>query len=130
MTLTFLEIGQRWPDAVVLWDRNVAPTLDWEPRFVERDGVLWAACDADASPYPPDNVQCYADCRCRVWDPTLKQWWTHEKWDRLLRFIRRHELFIQPLPIEMPSPESDHFEWRMRAWLHPITHRPVGDPID
>lgn len=27
---------------MVLWDRDVAPTLDWEPRFVERDGVLWA----------------------------------------------------------------------------------------
>lgn len=42
MTLTWGDIDERYPDAGVLWDRDVAPTLDWEPRFVERDGVLWA----------------------------------------------------------------------------------------
>lgn len=84
MTLSFHEIGLRWPDAVVLWDRDVAPALDWEPRFVERDGVLWAVCDEDVAPVW-FGFECYMNCRCRVWEPTLREWWEHERWDRLRR---------------------------------------------
>lgn len=82
MTLSFHEIGLRWPDAVVYWDRDVAPSLNWEPRFVERDGVLWAM---DFDERPGWASLCLPHCRCRVWEPMLKKWWTHERWDLLRR---------------------------------------------
>lgn len=63
MTLTWTDIDARWPDAGVLWDRDVAPTLDWEPRFRDRDGVLWADSPDDHDrPHHRER-----DCRCRVW---------------------------------------------------------------
>lgn len=79
MTLSFHEIGLRFPDAVVLWDRDVAPTLDWEPRFVERDGVLWAVhgtcLSNDPLVFGPGTyfwMQGQSDthrwnCRCLAW---------------------------------------------------------------
>lgn len=78
MTLTFLEIGQRWPDAVVLWDRDVAPTLDWEPRF-----VVWHAGPERVELVEAVHQDCaatghwsslYGNCRCLRWDGT--QWLT------------------------------------------------------
>lgn len=63
MTLTWADIDARWPDAGVLWDRDVAPTLDWEPRFEERDGVLWAG-DVEGRGQWFHHV---TNCRCLVW---------------------------------------------------------------
>ena len=134
MSLTWHEIGLRWPDAVVLWDRDVAPTLDWEPRFVERDGVLWAmeTWDTGTRFCPPLEPDRKPGCRCRVWEPTLKQWWTHAKWNRLVAFLKRHELHVQMVPLSEPTlrDDPDSLEWRMRMWLQPIGHRTVIDPID
>lgn len=129
MTLSFHEIGLRWPDAVVYWDRDVAPTLDWEPRFVERDGVLWAV---DFDERPGWTSLCLPHCKCRVWEPTLKQWWTHTKWDRLVAFMKRHELHVQMVPLSEPTmrDDPDSLEWRMRMWLKPIGHWPSRWPID
>lgn len=131
MTLSFHEIGLRWPDAVVYWDRDVAPTLDWEPAFVDVDGVLWAV---------EGGMKCggvfgrtaRSGCRCRVWEPTLKQWWTHAKWDRLVAFLKRHELHVQMIPLSEPTlrDDPDTIEWRMRGWLQPIGHWPSRWPID
>jgi hypothetical protein len=88
--VNWTEIGERWPDAVVMWDRDVAPTLDWEPVFRERDGVLWADCIRDhwhlarkrrdlllAQDILPDEPR--RPCRCRVWDG--EAWLSHRAWD-------------------------------------------------
>lgn len=42
MTLTWADIDARWPDAGVMWDRDVAPTIDWDPRLEVHDDTLWA----------------------------------------------------------------------------------------
>lgn len=74
MTLTWFEISQRWPECCVPWDRDVAPKLTWEPRFRDRDGVLWADCEADhrfrdrSSEYFAGMPLTFSVCRCRVWD--------------------------------------------------------------
>jgi hypothetical protein len=100
VSLAWTEIGERWPDAVVMWDRDVAPTLDWEPVFRERDGVLWADCIRDHWHLMRESRRSLllvqdilpadprSPCRCRVWDPTLKQWWVHQKWNRIVRISR------------------------------------------
>jgi len=74
--LTVAEVGERWPEALVLWDRDVAP-LGWDPAFRLRgtppDEELWA-----------DDLECpdrmaraerrggaaarLAVCRCVMWD--------------------------------------------------------------
>lgn len=61
MTITWLEIGARWPDACVYWDRDVAPMLDWEPRFEDCHGHLWAR-DSDC------EERGYRRCRCLLWE--------------------------------------------------------------
>lgn len=63
MSLTWLEISQRWPDCCVPWDRDVAPTLDWEVRFRERDGVLWADDVEERGQW----FHHVTNCRCLVW---------------------------------------------------------------
>lgn len=76
MTLTFHEIGLRFPDAVVLWDRDVAPALDWEPRFVELQSEFIGALSARH----PDCVYSHyeATCRCLVWDEIDSEWVSRE----------------------------------------------------
>lgn len=118
--LTISQVGERWPDAVVMWDRDVAPALDWEPRFTERSGMLWAVevwptKDIDGNPMVyqlcTESWQSPRGCRCRVWEPTLKQWWSHARWSRLQRLLRLNRdlnegrLFV-----------GEPIEWR-REWL-------------
>lgn len=63
MTLTWADIDARWPDAGVPWDRDVAPQLDWEPRFRERDGVLWADDVEERGQW----FHHVTNCRCLAW---------------------------------------------------------------
>lgn len=79
MTLTWAEIDARWPGAGVMWDAKIAPTLDWEPRFRDRDGVLWADSPDDHA----NRQHRHRDrgCRCRVWDDG--EWVTHPEWKLL-----------------------------------------------
>lgn len=102
MNLTWAEIDARWPGSSdpggppapsVVWDRDVAPTLDWEPRFVEgRHGVrfdevtLWAVdvsqrCGPEwirQLPSPNDRGR-RAECHCRAW--VDGEWITHLDWE-------------------------------------------------
>jgi hypothetical protein len=58
--LTWAEVDDRWPDAGVMWDRDVAPHLDWEPRLRAYGIHLWA-----------DDLECeargFGRCRCLLW---------------------------------------------------------------
>jgi len=66
MSLNWTEIGERWPDAVVMWDRDVAPTLDWEPVFRANGDLLWAD-DPECTMRARSGTRGYGRCRCRCW---------------------------------------------------------------
>lgn len=118
MTLSFHDIGLRWPDAVVLWDRDVAPTLDWEPRFVERDGQLWAELAPSGQPCRGAfGMASRTICRCLAWDES--EWITHVEFDR-----RRHIAWLDEDLRSGRVKWPDH-EWRreyLGQWIDEAQH--------
>lgn len=69
--LTITEVGERWPMAAVLWDRDVMSVSAWEPVFrVLGDSVmaLEVSCAAAVSHRPR--------CLCRRWDLDRERWRT------------------------------------------------------
>lgn len=135
--MNWSEIDARFPDAGVMWDRDVAPTLDWEPRFRERDGVLWADCESSycrRDVHWANRSTTVAHCRCRVWEPTLKQWWTHPKWDRASRIFRLNDdlregrLIILGTP--WPSESGGCHDDRVDSFAYAHRHLwPVRGPV-
>lgn len=74
--LTLVEVGERWPDALVLWDRDVA-SPGWAPVFCETAAQspgsgLFAfdrACE-HATGTPAWNHIDWDECRCVTWTGT------------------------------------------------------------
>lgn len=82
--LTWAEIGDRWPDAAVAWDRDVAPTMRYDLTFRDRNGTLWADDQfwhMAPKRYPERWILAgRAECNCRIW--TDGQWIDHRSWTR------------------------------------------------
>src|SRR5262245_15264076 len=85
--LTFAEIGERWPDALVLWDRDIAGQ-GWTPVFWGADPRFhsWklfaydVECKHAIGPHDGEGV-VWSACRCVTW--------TGEAWITL--FVERYE---------------------------------------
>lgn len=63
--LTVTELGERWPDAAVLWDRDHAERYADGVRF-EADGDTLFASDLACVGHP--GGFCLWPCRCLVWE--------------------------------------------------------------
>lgn len=63
--VSLAELGERWPDAAVLWDRNHAEGCADGVRF-ETDGETLFASDRTCVGHPEGF--CLWPCRCLVWE--------------------------------------------------------------
>lgn len=100
--LTFAEIGERWPDALVLWDRDVAGQ-GWTPVFWGYDprSHAWklSAFDLEcrhASGTHDGEGVVWSACRCVTW--------TGEAWITL--FAERYETVRRALRGEYVAPDA------------------------
>lgn len=123
MTLSFHEIGLRFPDAVVYWDRDVAPTLDWEPRFVVRGEILWA-----------DDPECaergHGRCRCLTW--WHSQWCTvshHGAWQTPLGAVTRVDDLVEDYRVRLGFRPWDEYASFARDVVRAHS-RATGIPYD
>lgn len=103
MTLSFHEIGLRFPDAVVYWDRDVAPTLDWEPRFVDVSGRLTAR--RPGCHHHRDFLAKNGGCGCIAWSEV--------GWIGMVEWFRRQP--VPPLDYAPPWSQAWRAEQHRRS---------------
>jgi len=92
--LSFVEIGERWPDALVLWDRDVAGQ-GWTPVFWGKDPRVNAwklsafdlECRHASGTHDGEGV-VWSACRCVTW--TGEAWITlfAERYEAVRRALR------------------------------------------
>lgn len=105
LTLAWLEIDARWPGASVMWDRDVAPGLDFDPAFREIIGHLWAFTYGE-----PSDLCHRSGCVCRVWDG--EAWLDHAEGARRIDLTLR---IGAPVPLnELAGVRTPH-DWHLRT---------------
>jgi hypothetical protein len=104
--LTFAQIDARWPEALVVWDRDVA-TQGWTPVFRVYDDALHAG-DVTC-PGWVQHIELDRACHCVRWDGA--------RWELETDFISRFR--------DMVESTID-----IRQFMQQFTPDPPADPTD